>query len=429
MSITRRGFIAGTAAAASGLLAGCRNSATSDRAATTLPVPTSTSSTSAATTATTVGSTTTTVAPRGNRVLVLVQLGGGNDALNTLVPLDGRYHDLRPTVGLADDTLVSLAGSDRYGLHPAFAAMRPLLDAGLVATIAGVGYAKPNRSHFVATDDWASGTPGEAPTTGWLGRYIDASGRSDDSPIRAVSLGNGSSALRGRSSQPTVVTNPASFKIPTVGTTDIASAWRTIVGDEAVAASAAVDTFAKVTTSAELNGYDDSVFGGDVTNGLITAAELIAQEPDVQIIQVSVGGFDTHSNQPEVHAALLQDVAEGLQAFHTRMTATGDADRVLVMTFSEFGRRVAENGSKGTDHGKAGVHFVMGNGVMGSGLMGNGLTGNGGLVGGWDLANLDDGDLRGAIDPRSMYTTALDWLGADPTEILGGTYDNLIAFR
>jgi uncharacterized protein (DUF1501 family) len=345
-------------------------------------------------------------------VLVVVQLGGGNDGLNTLVPLDGLYHDNRPTIGLSDDQLVPLAGTDRYGLHPAFAAMKGVLDAGKVATIASLGFTDPTRSHFVQMDEWWSGQPDKAAKTGWLGRYLDGTGGTGDSPLRAVALGGGVLSLQGETSRPTVVRNPKGFVLSSKRP-EFNDAWQKVVGPTAVSATKAVDVFRKVRVDVEANGYDDSAAGGDINTGLATAAELIVSTPGVQVVNIAVGGFDTHAGQLATHEGLLADLAGGIQHFQDRIAAAGVADRVLLMTFSEFGRRVKENGSKGTDHGKAGVHFLVGEHVRG------------GLVGGWDLANLDDGDLRGTIDPRSLYSTALQWLGGDPNEVLGGRYDSL----
>jgi uncharacterized protein (DUF1501 family) len=354
-------------------------------------------------------------------VLVVVQLGGGNDALNTLVPIDGRYHDARPTIGHADDTLVKMTGTDRYGLHPAFGTMKGLLDAGHVAAVASIGYATPDRSHFVAMADWWSADPASATSTGWLGRYLDSSGGTDANPMRAVALGSGVPALQGRSSSPTVVINPAAFDISTklkaAERDAYIDAWQRVVGQPAVSAAKAIDVFKQLKVSAESAGYNDAAEGGDITAGLATAAELALSGTGVQIVHLSVGGFDTHAGEVDTHRALLDDLSTGVQRFFDRLSAAGAADNVLLMTMSEFGRRVKENGSGGTDHGKGGVQFLVGPSVKG------------GVIGDFDLAKLDDGDLRGTIDPRSLYATALNWLGADPKQALGGTFADLGAVR
>jgi uncharacterized protein (DUF1501 family) len=433
-SVSRRRFLVGAgtitatgvAAACSGRRSGAPGSTTASSsaptAASTAAAPTSTAATTVA--APTSISTSTTAAASAvtpGRVLVVVQLGGGNDALNTLVPLDGRYHDARPTIGHADDTLVRMIGTDRYGLHPSFANMKGLLDAGHVAAVASIGYATPNRSHFVAMADWWSADPASAASTGWLGRYLDSSGGTDANPMRAVALGSGVPAMQGRTSSPTVVINPAAFdlstKLKAKERAAFMEAWQHVVGQPAVSAAKAIDVFKQVKVSAESAGYNDAAEGGDITDGLTTAAELALSGTGVQIVHLSVGGFDTHAGELATHEALLDDLATGVQKFFDRLTAAGAADNVLLMTMSEFGRRVQENGSGGTDHGKGGVQFLIGPSV------------NGGVIGDFDLAKLDDGDLRGAIDPRSMYASALAWLGADPTQVLGGTYADLGVVR
>jgi uncharacterized protein (DUF1501 family) len=420
--VSRRRFLVGGAAAVAGGVGACSSARRSaNGAASTAASTTPSSTTSAASTSTTSVTASTTRAVTPGRVLVVVQLGGGNDALNTLVPLDGRYHDARPTIGLADDTLVKIPGTDRYGLHPSFGAMKSLIDSGHVAALASIGYATPDRSHFVAMADWWSANPAEAATTGWLGRYLDSTGGTDANAMRAVALGSGVPALQGKTSAPTVVINPAAFNIATklqpAERSAFVDAWQKVVGTPAVSASKAMDVFAQIKIDAEAAGYDDAAGGGDITAGLGTAAELVLAKQGVQIVHIAVGGFDTHANEATTHKGLLDDLAVGVQTFFDRLAKAGAADNVLLMTMSEFGRRVRENGSKGTDHGKGGVQFLVGPAVKG------------GVVGDFDLGNLDNGDLRGTIDPRSLYASALGWLGADANEVLGGSYDNLGVVR
>jgi uncharacterized protein (DUF1501 family) len=419
-SVSRRRFLVGAGTiAATGVAAACAGRRGAAPGSTTSSSSTaSVASTTTVAGSSTIASTSTSAATAApGRVLVVVQLGGGNDALNTLVPLDGRYHDARPTIGHADETLVKMTGTDRYGLHPSFANMKGLLDAGHVAAVASIGYATPDRSHFVAMADWWSADPASAASTGWLGRYLDNSGGTDANPMRAVALGSGVLAMQGRTSSPTVVINPAAFDLATkLKPTERAAfleAWQKVVGAPAVSAAKAIDVFKQLKVNAESAGYNDAAEGGDITAGLGTAAELALSGTGVQIVHLSVGGFDTHAGEVGTHKALLDDLASGVQKFFDRLSAAGAADNVLLMTMSEFGRRVKENGSGGTDHGKGGVQFLFGPAVKG------------GVIGDFDLAKLDDGDLRGAIDPRSLYSTALNWLGADPKQALGGTYADL----
>jgi uncharacterized protein (DUF1501 family) len=360
----------------------------------------------------------TTAGTAGDRVLVVVQLSGGNDALNTLVPLDGRFPDARPSLAVADGGLVAMTGTTVYGLHPSFASWKSLLAAGQVAALAGIGFEHPDRSHFVALAEWWAGAdrPGSA---GWLGRYLDATAGAHDSPLRAVALGGGTPALTAEHSVATVVNDVAGFGLRAPRTVDRSSlvrAWEGL-GPSYAAAGDAVDTFQKLATGGR--GASD---GGPVAKGgggregelvelLAAAAALIHEEPAVRVVQVMGGGFDTHAGQADTQARLLTDLADGVAGFFT--TLGDDAARVLLVTVSEFGRRVAENGSGGTDHGKAGVQFVVGPAV------------NGGVYGQYDLGALDDGDLPARIDPGSLYTLALDWLGAPVEEILDRRYDPL----
>ena len=449
MTLSRRSFLTWSASLAAGAgLSACRSAGSGSRpapdvpgtspAATTSSVATSSATTSSAisssaapdTTAMTAPPSTASAAARStapvapavvaldDRVLVVVQLSGGNDGLNTLVPLTGRYHDLRPTIGLKDDALVRIPGTDGYGLHSSLEPLGKLLRSGRVATVASVGYANPSRSHFVALDNWWSATPNQPSATGWLGRYLDLSGGTADKPLRAIALGSGVPALQGGLSHPTVVLDPDSFSIkaPSSSRAALLNGWKKVGGPSAIAAITAVDLFGALAPRAASAGTDESE-GGDITRLLGTAAELIVAGKDTKVIHISTTGFDTHAGQLVTHAALLNDLAVGIAHFFDRLDSAGLGDRALVLTTSEFGRRAQENGSGGTDHGKAGVHFLAGTGVVG------------GLIGSTDLTTLDDGDIKPAIDVRSLYRSALDWLGAPTREVLLGQFDDLGVLR
>ncbi len=376
------------------------------------PAPTTAVPTTAVTPTTTVPATAT--AP--DRILVVVQLGGGNDGLNTLVPVDGRYHDARPTLALGEG-LLAIPGTQAYGLHPALAPLQPLLAAGHVAAVQALGYQHPDRSHFATLDAWWSGTPGRASTTGWLGRYFDATTGAAGGPLRAVSLGGGSPALAAEHVRSTVVYSPDSFALhPPAGADGAAlrRAWAaTATG--APDAEQAVDVFQHLSAppASAADPGDEGEVAGDITASLDVAARLIAGGHGAQVIYVNTSGFDTHANQARTHERLLGDLATGIARFEQTLTAAHVDDRVLLMTVSEFGRRVAENGSGGTDHGKAGVQFLVGPMVRG------------GVYGEPDLGALDDGDVAAQIDTRSLYTAALEWLGGPADEVLGGSFDPL----
>jgi uncharacterized protein (DUF1501 family) len=424
--LSRRSFLSASVAAAGLGLTACRRSPGGEASptATAIAPATNPSSTTVplSATPTSVATTTSSLVEPGSatveRVLVVVQLSGGNDGLNTLIPLDGRYHDLRPTIGLPDAGLVAIPGSPGYGLHPALAPLQDLMGGGRLAIVPSLGYANQGRSHFVALDNWWSATPGHTSQTGWLGRYLDLSSGTDQNPLRAVALGAGAPALTGVRSQPTVVLDPATFGIHAAAASraSLVEAWKQIGGSRAVAAAQAVDVFGRLTLQAAAAGTDEKE-GGDIAQALATAAELIIAGKGAKVIHITAGGFDTHSGQLATHAALLDDLAKGIVHFNARLTAAGMADRALVMTTSEFGRRARENGSGGTDHGQAGVQFLAG------------PLAHGGLIGVTDLANLDDGDVKPTVDVRSLYRTALDWLGAPAEDVLAGRFDDLGVLR
>ncbi len=421
MTMSRRNFLAWSASAAVGAgLTACKGRTeaagpSSSSAGSTTAAATSAASTTAAPTTATNSTlepvqTVATAAPKAtDRVLVVVQLSGGNDGINTLIPVTGRYHDLRPTLGIPDDKLVKFPGVSDYGLHPSFAPLQGLLDAGHVAALASVGYPAPSRSHFLSLDNWWSATPGKVSQTGWLGRYLDVTGGTANDPLRAVALGSGVPALRGVDSRATVVISPDTFKIKATSGSGLIDGWKLIGGPNASAAVDAVGVFQKLKVEAAAN-QDAAAEEGNIAKSLALAAEMIIAKTSARVIHINTGGFDTHANQLETQARLLGDLATGLQHFNDRLTAAGMADHALVMTTSEFGRRAAENGS-GTDHGKASVEFLVGPMVKG------------GVIGQTDLVNLDDGDLRADIDFRSIYSSALNWLGGPSQEILLGSFE------
>ncbi|MBL8776547.1 MAG: DUF1501 domain-containing protein [Acidimicrobiales bacterium] len=369
---------------------------------------------------------TSTPSSSSRRVLLVIELAGGNDGLNTLVPASGRYRSARPTVAVPEADLLALPGEDRYSLHPALAPLLPLWEAGRLAALQGIGLDDQSRSHFVATDVWRAG--GRTPfTDSWLGRWLDATGGERPTPLRAVALGASSQVLLAERSLSTVVTSPRSFQLlappgPGVDADAVAAAFAAsaapVSADPLVAA-------AQVAIPATIEGVDvlaragGGVGGGSTkavdptpaTTLLEVAAQIIGLDVGTEVVVVGVDGFDTHANQPERHAQLLADVTTGLTRFLAAMEAQGRADDVLVITTSEFGRRVAENGSLGTDHGNGNVQFVVG------------PLARGGIVGELGLGALVDGDLPSTLDARSLQALALDWLGGPSDELLDTTPD------
>jgi uncharacterized protein (DUF1501 family) len=377
---------------------------------------------------------TTNGSARGSRrVLVVVQLNGGNDGLNTLVPHDPRYRDARRTLAIAEAALVAI-GNNAYSLHPSLTALAPLWQRGVVSALQGVGLEDQSRSHFKAMDTWWSAKPGAASETGWLGRWLDATRPAGaPNPLRAIALGGGAPALVGADSLPTVVVSPAQFSLRTPRGCDaqtltdafLATARPMVSGNDVFAAAQqafpdtveAIELLQKVrppanTTNAPASGAPVRSAAQGASALLQSAAGIIEQDIGTQVIAVSVDGFDTHADQLERHAALLTDVGDGIAQFVAAIEAAGRADDVLLITTSEFGRRVAENASDGTDHGNGSVALLVGKGIDG-----------GKIVGDLGLASLVDGDLPLSTDTRSLYGVALEWLGGPVDDVLGGSFD------
>ena len=428
--ISRRRFLA----LSGGLLAtGCTATASANP---TIPATSATSATSARTTApptTTPGVVTTVSTPPelapaamvDQPVLVLVELRGGNDAVNTLPPLTGAYRDLRPTLSLAESDIVTSAALAGHGLHPSLSPLLPFVESGRMATLAGIGFDDPNRSHFVSMDRWARADRLDD-SLGWLGRWLDTL-PDELTSLGATSLGAVGEAAIGASKSPTVIDDVDAFAFPsTLSNASIRKLGEQPSDDPIVAAAqrafvdsvGAIEEFDEIADAvrARTPERDDYALGaqsGAYTTGLAVAAEMILGDVGTRVVTISVNGFDTHSDQLENHAALLADLANGLSRFWATLDNAGASDRVLLATTSEFGRRVAQNASEGCDHGAAGVSFLMGNSV------------NGALFGALDTSDLLNGDLRPQLDPRVMFTACLDWLGGDVEQILGKRYDDV----
>ena len=413
MALTRRGFVigggaaAGAAAIGTGTWAALVRDSVSDRTVGALP------------------SSSTTVAPTAppqpppagaDRLLVVVELDGGNDGLDTLVPADGRYRDARPTLAVAESALVELTGTADYALHPALAPLVPPWEAGGLAFVQGVGMAAQNRSHFASGDVWRAG--GSPRGTGWLGRWLDLTADGDANPLRGVTLGGGAEALASHASPVTSVRSPGELGYRLAGASDPDAIVDAFLATSAPLspgplgrAQAAVDTAGRAVdafaglTSVAADGLDVDTSAPTL---LGAAAEILGLGVGTRIVYVRVGGYDTHADQRARHSALLAELAEGIEAFFASAEQRGLADRVLLATTSEFGRRVAENGSGGTDHGRGGCQLLLGAGV-----------GGGRVVGELDLGRLEEGDLPITVDGLSLYGEALRWLGGPVVDVLG----------
>ena len=372
--------------------------------------------------------------PGKDEVLVVVEMSGGNDGLNTVIPYaDADYHKARPTLRRTKDAVIRL--DDHVGLHGGMRGFQSLWDQGFLAVVQGVGYPNPDRSHFEAMDIWQSGDPQRATPTGWLGR---ASGVIDNrgGGIPAVHIGPGRlpPALAGGPGGGAIsVGDKNSFSLD-LGRSDAnrQTDRRRLLGDlsPSTAESGEDDlvsfvrqrqaqTFTAVENLHDLLEGPNAVrgFGGGLSQKLQIIAGLIARGFGTRIFYVSLDGFDTHADQAPAHQKLLAELADSVGSFFQTLKNSGDDKRVRLMTFSEFGRRVQENGSRGTDHGAASCLFVAGPSVRG------------GVVGAHpSLSDLDAGDLKFHTDFRRIYATLLDtWLGCESQAVLRKRWDHIPA--
>jgi len=345
-------------------------------------------------------------APR--RTIVLLHLNGGNDGLNTVVPYaDPAYRRLRP--GLAVDAGQVRRLSDGLGLHPALAGLEALWKRERLAVVNGVGYPQPNFSHFRATEIWQTAEPERAPNHGWIGRALAASAR--QAPLRAVALEK-EQPLALASPVPGVVTLTRfdRFRVPS-GMEDAASLYGASVGEEGMRAEAGRAGAEALAVARRIAGLSPRGRGlnGRLGEDLAKALALLEADLHLDCIHLSQGGYDTHSNQAQSHPRLLTELGRNLDAFQREIEERKIDGRVVVVVYSEFGRRASENLSGGTDHGSAGPVFVIGSGLR-AGLHGAVPS----------LADLDDDNLRFTTDFRRLYASLLTHaLETDPAPVLG----------
>ncbi len=368
----------------------------------------------------------------GGRVLVVVELAGGNDGLNTIVPYTDPLYSgtFRKTIGVPADSVLDLDG--KLGMNPVMSGLKSLWDAGRLAVVEGVSYPNPNLSHFTSRDIWHTADPALAQRRGWLGRWADSTLTGNGNPLSgcAVSQSLPRTLLADKVVFPSF-TSLAAYAYATDGSnaSDAANQINGFVAQnsieheiatrneliEVVARDAASSsaTLRQVTSNyAPKAAYPNN----SLANALKLCAEIIVGNLGTQILYVTYGGFDNHSTQKAAHDNLLKAVSDSIKAFFDDLDGQGKSSGVLLMTWSEFGRRVQENSSLGTDHGTAGVHFVAGNAAI-RGIYGPAPN----------LSSLDsNGNLKWQTDFRSYYGTVLrDWLKTDSAAILGPGYPNL----
>jgi uncharacterized protein (DUF1501 family) len=399
------------------------------------------------------------VAAADRKIFIVIQMSGGNDGLNTVVPYtDASYYSLRPTLGFKETELKdangnsTILGGEPFGLNPALGEMKALYDAGKVAIVLGVGYPEPNLSHFLSTDIWMTANTNGGVGKGWLGKYADQK-LLGQSSLSAVNIGG--SLPKAFFADSVVVPSISNFatyiyqtdgrfsgdrnnQINTFHSTNrrdfppgsfeksIADASVDAV-DGAAQLQSAVGTYASPVTYPSGNTFPNQVV--QFANAMKMVAQVVTTIPEANLLYVQMGGFDHHSQEIGAaednftnksvgqHADLLRALSLGVKAFYDDMAAHNLADKVVMMTFSEFGRRPNENNSHGTDHGTASSLFVIGDPVLGGRLYGEQPS----------LTDLDNArNLKFKVDFRSVYATILDrWLGADSQSILGARFENV----
>ena len=360
--------------------------------------------------------------PKGNKVLVVLQLSGGNDGLNTVIPYrNDLYYKNRPNLAINKTEAIGL--TDDIGLHPELAALANLYQEGNMSILNNVGYPNPDRSHFRSMDIWhTAANSNEYLTTGWLGRYLDAQCKGCDKPTQALELDDILSlSMKGE------LDKAIAFKDANrLYNTSQAKYFKALdAAHHQEHAEAPVDYLYKTMT--ETISSADYIFKqsklcpakgdypkGDLGNSFRTIASLILSDINTKVYYVSLGSFDTHVGQQDKQKRLFKDMNAAIEAFTKDMKTNNRFDDVLLMTFSEFGRRVAANASGGTDHGTANNMFMIGGGLKQKGIL-NPMP---------DLSDLQDGDLKYTTDFKNVYATVLqNWLGADYKTILGKEYE------
>jgi uncharacterized protein (DUF1501 family) len=352
----------------------------------------------------------------GQGILVLLTLYGGNDGLNTVIPAaDPVYQSSRP--GLAYSASEVLDLGDGLGLNPSMTGMHQLWQDGKLTIVRGVGYPNPNHSHFVSMDIWQTASPTDPQTSGWLGRWLDTQPDDQLRALRAVSLGGTLPPLLAGTETAGSALPLGRFRLPKGGTgTALRALGDSSSQDCPYAAYAARDTGDLFTVAAAfqpvLPAQQSSKKAGALAQQLDIVASCIESSVPTQVYAVSLGGFDTHSAEKGTQSTLLGEVSAAISAFQQRISAGDRAKDVVLLAYTEFGRRVTANANEGTDHGTAGPVFVVGDSVAG-GFVGEQPS----------LTDLDQGDLRFTTDFRSVYATVLaDVLGADPGRALGGAF-------
>lgn len=359
----------------------------------------------------------------GYKRLVIIQLSGGNDGLNTIVPFrNDIYYKERPTISIAKTDVIKL--TDEVGLNPSLTPLKRLYDQGYLSIINNVGYPNPVRSHFRSMDIWQTATDSDKfSQSGWLGRYLDNYGKN---PYTAIEVDESLSlAMKGEKVNAIATKDPRAFHNMSrdpyfknihkhqndahLSEHNLGYLYKSMID----AHSSAKYIYETSKTVSTLQEYPQNKFGKQ----LKTTAQFINSGLDTKVFYTSLNGFDTHANQLNTQKRLLKQYADGIEAFVKDLKANGTFKDTLILTFSEFGRRVKQNASVGTDHGTANNVFIIGENLKKKGFYNNAAN----------LSNLDDnGDLKFEIDFRTIYATVLDkWLEVDDKKVLNKSFSQL----
>ena len=360
--------------------------------------------------------------PPGNKVMVVLQFSGGNDGLNTVIPIrNDIYYKSRPKLGIQKDKALSI--TDDAGLNPALPFFKELFDEGSMGIMNNVGYPNPDRSHFRSMDIWQTASDSnQYITTGWLGRYLDSQCSGCDKPTQALEIDDVLSlALKGEKLKGLALRDPKKLF-----NTSNEKFFKEI--DAAHEHGEAAADYLYKTLSETLSSADyiyqqsrrhlssQTYPSTELGKNLKTISSLIMSDINTKVYYVSLGSFDTHVNQESQQGRLFTQLNDAVSAFVKDLKSNNRFQDVTIMTFSEFGRRVSQNASGGTDHGTANNMFFIGGGLKKNGLL-NAMP---------DLNDLNQGDLKYTVDFKSVYATMLEgWLGADAEKILSKKYDIL----
>jgi uncharacterized protein (DUF1501 family) len=359
-----------------------------------------------------------------NRVLVVLNLQGGNDGLNCVVPHgDPQYYRLRPSLAIPSGQV--LAVDAQLGFNPNMTSFKALYDRGSVAVVQGVGYPNPDHSHFRSTEIWQTAAPDRYEHTGWVGRYLDGANLPQNNLFNGISIAPIlPEVMVGESVDVPAIASEAAYGLRIDRNAAQRHAYGRIVNDGRLPFTSpylphVMEIEDRSQRGSEelpqlINGYRaaGSYPATPLGRSLALAAQVVGSNIGTRVIYVQHGSFDTHVNQLAVQNRLLGEFSDAIKAFYDDLAAHGNETRVLTMTFSEFGRRVAENGSNGTDHGEASPLFLIGGGTKG-GIYGSAP----------DLTNTNMGNVRFTTDFRSVYATVLErWLGRPAAPVLDGSF-------